>query len=396
MTRRFLEGSQAAAEAVALCKPQVVSAYPITPQTHIVAELAQMVADGDLKAEYVNVESEHSAASVILGASATGVRVYTSTTSQGMLLMNEVMYNIAGMRLPCVMTCVNRAVSAPLNIWTDHQDSISVRDSGWIQMYAENNQDSVDLLIQAYRLAEDRRVMLPAMVCVDGFVLSHAYETIDIPGPEQVDAFLPSFQPVYKLDPDNPLTMGAYAEPDKYTETRYMVHETMLKVLDIIPDLRAEFQRIFGRASGGLVEGYRLDDADTAIVAMGSINGLIRDTVDRLRQRGQKVGALKIITYRPFPKRAIAEALGGVRNVVVMDRAISLGSGGPLATELRSVFEGSREAPHVVSTIVGLGGRDTTEKTVQEALAKAKDGAGESLFLDLNPDLELEGIHWKS
>ena len=392
MTRRFLEGSQAVAQAVAHCKPQVISAYPITPQTHIVAELAQMVSDGDLKAEYVNVESEHSAASVVLGASATGVRVYTSTTSQGLLLMNEVIYNIAGMRMPVVLTCVNRSISAPLNIWTDHQDSISVRDAGWMQLYCEHNQDAVDLMIQAYRLAEDHRIMLPVMVCMDGFVLSHAYETIDVPEQEEVDRFLPPYKPLYKLDPDDPVTMGAYAEPDKYTETRYMIHETMRRALDIIPEISAEFRKVFGRAAGGLIEGHRLEDANTAIVALGSVNGLIKDTVDKLRSKGRKVGSLKVTTYRPFPTDAIIEALGHVRNVVVLDRAVSLGSGGPLATEIRSAFAGRRGAPHVSSVIGGLGGRDITEDTIKEALDKSRDSAREAQFLDLNPNIEMEGI----
>ncbi|MDO8473408.1 MAG: pyruvate ferredoxin oxidoreductase [Dehalococcoidia bacterium] len=392
MTKKFLEGSRAVAEVVAMCKPQVISAYPITPQTHIVAELAQMVSDGELKAEYVNVESEHSAASVILGASATGVRTYTSTTSQGMMLMNEVIYNIAGMRLPCVMTLVNRSISAPLNIWTDHQDSISVRDAGWIQIYAENNQDTADYMIQAFRLAEDHRVMLPVMICMDGFVLSHAYETIDIPDQEQVDKFLPPYSPIYKLDPSDPLTFGAYAEPDKYTETRYMIHETMRRALTIIPEIGAGFEKAFGRKGAGLIETYKMEDANTAIIALGSVNGIIKETVDQLRTRGRKVGAVKVVTFRPFPSEAVAQALAHVRDVVVLDRAISLGSGGPLATEIRSCLEGRRGAPKVRGVIGGLGGRDITEKTIKEALDKSTDVDGQTRFLELNPNLELEGI----
>ncbi|MBI2858507.1 MAG: pyruvate ferredoxin oxidoreductase [Chloroflexi bacterium] len=392
MTKHFLEGSQAIAEVVARCRPQVISAYPITPQTHIVAELAQLISDGALKCEYVNVESEHSAASVILGASATGVRVYTATTSQGMMLMNEVIYNIAGMRLPCVMTLVNRSVSAPLNIWTDHQDSISVRDAGWLQLYAETNQDAVDYMVQAYRLAEDHRLMLPVMVCMDGFVLSHAYETIDVPEQEQVDRFLPPYQPVYKLDPDDPVTFGAYTEPDKYTETRYMIHKAMDRALSIIPEISAEFSMAFGRKSGGLVEGHRLEDAEIAIVGLGSVNGIIKETVDRLRDEGQKVGALKVITYRPFPAGEIVASLGRMKHVFVLDRAVSLGSGGPMATEIRSALASCPKVPQVRSVIGGLGGRDITEKTIREAIDLSRDGYGESRFLDLNPDLELEGV----
>ena len=304
--------------------------------------------------------------------------------------MNEVIYNIAGMRMPVVLTCVNRSISAPLNIWTDHQDSISVRDAGWLQLYAEHNQDAVDLIIQAYRLAEDHRIMLPVMVCMDGFVLSHAYETIDVPEQEEVDRFLPPYKPLYKLDPDDPVTMGAYAEPDKYTETRYMIHETMRRALDIIPDKRGVPQGFRGLPATDRGTPARGREYGHCSVRLGQRSD--KDTVDKLRSKGRKVGSLKVTTYRPFPTDAIVEALGHVRNVVVLDRAISLGSGGPLATEIRSAFAGRRGAPHVSSMIGGLGGRDITEDTIKEALDKSRDGAGEAQFLDLNPNIEMEGI----
>src|SRR5512137_623371 len=239
--KEFLEGSMIVAKAVKLCRPGVISAYPITPQTHIVEELAQMVADGHLDAQVVNVESEHSAASVVLGSEATGVRSYTATSSQGLLLMAEVIFNIAGMRLPIVLTDANRAISAPINIWNDQQDTISLRDAGWIQLYAEDNQEALDYHILAYRLAEDKSMMLPVMVCMDGFILTHGIEVVDMPTQEQVDKFLPPYQPLYKLDPANPITIGPLVDPDAYMETRYAVQKTQEDALKLIPKITAEF-----------------------------------------------------------------------------------------------------------------------------------------------------------
>ena len=235
--KEFLEGSHAIAEVIKSCKPGVISAYPITPQTHIVEGLAQMVSDGQLKSQFVNVESEHSAASVVLGGSATGVRVYTATSSQGLFYMQEVVFNIAGMRLPVVMTCANRAISAPINIWNDQQDSISLRDAGWLQIYAENNQEAVDFHLIGYRLAEDKRVMLPVMVCMDGFILTHGMEAVDMPEQEKVDKFLPPYAPLYKLDPAQPISMGLLADPDYYMETRFAIQETMKESLGYLSDI---------------------------------------------------------------------------------------------------------------------------------------------------------------
>ncbi|MDD5347453.1 MAG: pyruvate ferredoxin oxidoreductase, partial [Candidatus Omnitrophica bacterium] len=303
--KEFLEGSMAVAKAVKLCRPGVISAYPITPQTHIVEELAQMVADGHLNAQFVNVESEHSAASVVLGAEATGVRSYTATSSQGLFYMAEVIFNIAGMRLPIVLTDANRAISAPINIWNDHQDTISLRDAGWVQFYTEDNQESIDFHILAYRLAEDKNIMLPVMVCMDGFILTHGIETVDMPAQEQVDKFLPPYKALYKLDVDNPMTLGPLADPDYYTEARYAIHETHKKVLALIPKLTAEFARTFGRAYNGLIEGYQTRDAERVIVAMGSVCGTVKDVVDELRKKGKKVGMLKVTCFRPFPVQAV-------------------------------------------------------------------------------------------
>ncbi|MFA5119063.1 MAG: pyruvate ferredoxin oxidoreductase [Candidatus Omnitrophota bacterium] len=386
--KEFLEGSMAIAEAVKLCKPGVISAYPITPQTHIVEELAQFVANNELNTQFVNVESEHSAASVVLGAVATGVRAYTATSSQGLLLMAEVVFNIAGMRLPLVMTCANRAISAPINIWNDQQDSISLRDAGWIQLYAEDNQEAVDLHFIGYRLAEDKSMMLPVMVCMDGFILTHGIETVDMPTQEQVDKFLPPYKPLYKLDVENPMTLGPLADPDYYTEARYAIQETQKQALDLIPKITAEFSKVFGRTYNGLIEEYRTKDAERVIVAMGSVCGTGKEVVDELRAKGKKVGLLKITSYRPFPVAQIYEALKNVPKVAVLDRALSLGSYAPLSSEVKAVFFGKKKKPEVISSfVVGLGGRDITKNSIKEVfrLLTPKERCLE--FIDLKPEL---------
>jgi pyruvate ferredoxin oxidoreductase alpha subunit len=392
MVKKMLRGSQAIAEAVALCRPGVICAYPITPQTIIVEDLATMVADGELRAEYINCEGEHSAASIVLGATATGVRSFTASSSQGLILMSEVLFNAAGMRMPIVLVCANRSLSAPLSIWNDQQDSISVRDSGVIQLYAENNQEAVDLIPLAYRIAEDHRVMLPVMVCVDGFYLPHAYEAVEIPSQEEVDAFLPPYQPIYKLDPHNPLTFGMYCEPDKYMETRYMVHRAMDKAIQVIQEAAHRFERVFARPCCGLMEEYHIEDATTVFVAMGSIVATIKEVVDELRGVGERVGVLKLVCYRPFPKEQIYEALKKADKVIVLERAISLGSYGSLASEIRSTFYNRPYQPSISGFIAGLGGRDVTPNTIKQSLEVARKETVDTHFLDLRTDLELEGV----
>jgi pyruvate ferredoxin oxidoreductase alpha subunit len=385
--KEFLEGSMAIAKIVGRCRPGVVSAYPITPQTHIVEELAQMVADGHLKSEFVNVESEHSAASVVLGASATGVRSYTATSSQGLLYMGEVIFNIAGMRLPVVLTDANRAVSAPINIWNDLQDTISLRDAGWVQVYAENIQEAVDFHVLAYKLAEDHRVMLPVMVCMDGFILTHGIETVDMLSQEDVDKFLPPYKALYKLDVDNPMTLGPLADPDYYQEARYAVQETQKETLAILPSIMDDFAKQFGRQYG-LIEEYQVRDAEKVIVAMGSVCGSIKDVVDEMRSKGKKVGLLKITSYRPFPAAQICEALKNVPRVAVLDKAVSLGGDAPIAAEIRSALYSCKKRPQTVSSFVaGLGGRDITVDSIKEVfkLLTAQEKNGE--FIDLKPEL---------
>ena len=386
--KEFLEGSMIVAKAIKLCRPGVISAYPITPQTHIVEELAQMVADGHLDAQFVNVESEHSAASVVLGSEATGVRSYTATSSQGLLLMAEVIFNIAGMRLPIVLTDANRAVSAPINIWNDQQDTVSLRDAGWIQLYAEDNQEALDFHILAYRLAEDKNIMLPVMVCVDGFILTHGIETVDMPTQEQVDKFLPPYKALYKLDVDDPMTLGPLADPDCYTEARYAIQETQKKALALIPKLTAEFAKTFGRTYNGLIEGYQIKDAERVIVAMGSVCGTIKDVIDELRKKGKKVGLLKVTSFRPFPAQEIYEALKNVPKVAVLDRAVSLGSFAPLAAEIKASFFGKAKSPKVISSfVVGLGGRDITKNSIKELFSMLTQKEKTNEFIDLKPEL---------
>lgn len=385
--RELLEGSQAVAEAVRLCRPGVISAYPITPQTHIVEELASMVASGKLNSQFINVESEHSAASVVLGAVACGVRSFTATSSQGLLLMAEVVFNIAGMRLPVVMTCANRAISAPLNIWNDHQDAMTVRDSGWVQLHAENIQEALDLHIQAYRIGEGPKIMLPVMVNMDGFILTHGLEAVDVPTQEQVDSFLPAYTPLYKLDVENPLTLGPLVDPDYYLETRFAIHKTHKDVLELIPLLRDEFQKAFGRSSGGLLEGYRIDDAEKVIVAMGSVCGTIKDVVDTLRSKGKKVGLLKIITYRPFPAEEIYKVLKEAPKVAVLEKGVSLGSYSPLLSEIRSLFSGRKKSPVISGFVIGLGGRDITVDSIKEVFKKLTSKPISEEYIDLKSEL---------
>jgi pyruvate ferredoxin oxidoreductase alpha subunit len=386
--KEFLEGSQAVARIIQLCKPGVISAYPITPQTHIVEELAQMVSDGHLNSQFVNVESEHSAASVVLGAVATGVRAYTATSSQGLFYMAEVIFNIAGLRLPVMLTCANRAISAPINIWNDQQDSVSLRDAGWIQLYAEDMQEVVDLHLIGYRLAEDKSVMLPVMICMDGFILTHGIEVASMPTQEQVDKFLPAYSPLYKLDTANPMTLGPLVDAEFYTETRYAIQETQKEVINLMPKVTSEFQKIFGRQYNGLIEEYRTKDAERVIVAMGSVCGTIKDVIDELRAKGKKVGLLKLVSYRPFPAQAIYEALKGIPKVAVLDRALSLGSFAPLAAEIKAVFSGKKKRPQAISSfVVGLGGRDITKNSIKEIyrMLTTKEIACE--FIDLKPEL---------
>jgi pyruvate ferredoxin oxidoreductase alpha subunit len=377
-----IEGSKAVAEAVALCRPEVICAYPISPQTHIVEGLGEMVKKGELSpCEFINVESEFAAMSVAIGASAAGARAYTATASQGLLFMAEAVFNAAGMGLPIVMTVANRAIGAPINIWNDHTDSMSQRDCGWIQLFAETNQEALDLHIQAFRLAEELSV--PVMVCMDGFILTHAYERVDMPTQEQVDAFLPPFEPRQVLDPQDPVSMGAMVGPEAFTEVRYLAHVKQMQALDLIPGWAAAFRKAFGRDSGGLMHEYRMEDADTVVIALGSVLGTIKDTVDELRGKGHRIGVLGITCFRPWPTAAIRQALARAKRVVVVEKAFGVGLGGIVSANVRTSYGGSLD--DVYTVIAGLGGRPITRDSLTRVFLQCEEGNLASLtFLDLN------------
>ncbi|HII97801.1 MAG TPA: pyruvate ferredoxin oxidoreductase [Methanoregula sp.] len=372
------EGSHAVAEAVRLSRPQVVSAYPITPQTHIVEALADFVANGTLDAEYLTVDSELSALSACVGASAAGSRTYSATTSQGLMLMAEVCYNASGMRLPIVMSIANRALGAPLSIWNDQQDSIAMRDCGWLQFYAEDNQEATDLHFLAYKVAEDATIQLPAFVCFDGFILSHTYEPIDMLTQEQVDRYLPAFNPAEKLDAKDPMSFGMYATPDYYMEFRYEMDEAQKRAKGVIAKYGKEFGTLFGRDYSALVEGYLLEDAETAIIAMGSICGTVKDAIDEMRASGKKVGLLRIRVFRPFPSQEIAKVLSHVKRVAVLDKNISLGAKGATAIEVRDAMYGSTIP--VKGYVLGLGGRDIRKKDIKEIVSLCENGVGDQFY----------------
>jgi pyruvate ferredoxin oxidoreductase alpha subunit len=385
----IMEGSHAIALAVKAARPNVVAAYPITPQTHIVEDISQLIADGDLDAQYVKVESEHSAMSVCIGASATGARTYTATTSQGLALMHEVLFNAAGMRLPIVMTVANRALSAPLNIWNDHQDSISERDSGWIQIYAEDNTEASDLTIQAYRIAEDRRIQVPIMVCMDGYALTHTYEPVELLEQDLVDDFVPPYEPADYLDVDDPKSFGMFADPNYYTEFRYQNHRALEAAKAVIAEISSEFGEVFGRDYGGLIEEYRCDDAEYVLMAIGSVVGTLKDTVDDLRDSGVRVGAIKLRSYRPFPVDEIRRALAGVEAVGILDRNISLGFEGALFTDVKAALYRNDSAPKAFSFIAGLGGRDIPKRMFAKMFDRIRKDReiSTSEFIDLRTQI---------
>lgn len=373
MVLTVLEGSRAAAEAVRLCRPDVIAAYPITPQTHIVEQLANMNADGSLKSKHIEVESEFSAISAATGASAAGSRAYTASCSQGLALMHEVLFATAGMRLPVVMTIVNRALSAPINIWNDHQDSIAQRDAGWLQLYAETNQEIVDFTIQAFRIAEDKRVLLPVMVCMDGFFLSHTIEPVDMPEQKKVDKFLPKYNPQHAyLDPERPMTQGPFAFPKPYAELRKVLSDTIDNSKEVILEVSKDFKKSFGRQAGdGLIDTYNLKGKKTAIITMGSLCGTVREASDRTGD----FGLLKLISFRPFPKKDILKALKNIDTVIVMEKNISLGaSNGAVFDEVRSALYNSMEKrPKVVGYVCGIGGIEVTVDDIIQAAEESKE-----------------------
>ncbi len=383
--REAIEGSLAIARAVALTKPDVVAAYPITPQTHIVENLSKLVADGDMHTEFVSVESEFSAASVVLGAAAAGARAYTASASQGILLMSEVMFNIAGMRVPLVMTIANRAVGAPLNIWNDQSDSMAVRDAGWIQLHCISNQEAVDTTIQAFRIAQETE--LPVAVCMDGFVLTHTMEVIDMPTQDEVNAFLPPFEFAAALDPTRPRSMGTLIDPNYFPEVRHSHHAAMGKALAKIEEIDKAYAKTFGRASGGLltVEGDK--KAKVGIIGMGSVIGTMLAGMDEYSGDVGTARIIKLRSYRPFPAKALREAVKGLDKLIVIDRAISPGLGGVLGTEVSAVLSTLDGGPKVYNYALGLGGRDIPE-TMYRDLLKTIEKKSAPRFAILDADLD--------
>jgi pyruvate ferredoxin oxidoreductase alpha subunit len=388
-----IEGSRATAEAIGLCRPEVVCAYPITPQTHIVEGLGDLVRTGELKnCEFINVESEFAALSLAIGASAAGARAYTATASQGLLFMCEAVYNASGLGLPIVMTLGNRAIGAPINIWNDHSDAMSMRDAGWMQLFAETNQESVDLHIQAFRLAEE--LSMPVMVCVDGFILTHAVERVEIPSQEDVDAYLPPYEPVQVVDPKAPTSIGAVVGPDAYTEVRFLQNYKQNLALRLIPELAEQFHARFGRDSGGLLRKYRTEDAEMLVVAMGSINGTIKDTIDEMRHDGFPIGLVTLVAFRPFPVQALREALVGCKHVVVVEKSFAIGMGGQLANNVDLALRNTAGAPQVHSAVAGLGGRTITRRSLHRLFRQASVQPWEGMhFLDLNQDIVAKELH---
>jgi pyruvate ferredoxin oxidoreductase alpha subunit len=382
-----VEGSQAVARAVAACRPEVICAYPISPQTHIVETLSRLTKAGEIpRCEFINVESEFAAMSVAIGASAAGARAYTATASQGLLFMVEAVYNASGLGLPIVMTVANRAIGAPINIWNDHSDAMSQRDSGWIQLYAETNQEAADLHVQAFRIAEE--LSLPVMVCMDGFILTHAVEQVDVPTVEQVQAWLPPYEPRQVLDPADPVSIGAMVGPEAFTEVRYLAHARHMQALDLIPEVAADFESRFGRAAGGLVRPYRVDGErgdrpDTVVVALGSVLGTIKDVIDERLDRGESIGVLGVTSFRPFPMAAVRAALEGVRRVVVIEKAFSVGIGGIVTSNMRDALAGLPVEMHTV--VAGLGGRPITTSSLHSLLDRPE--LPHLDFLDLDREL---------
>jgi pyruvate ferredoxin oxidoreductase alpha subunit len=386
MNVKVLEGSEAVALAVKACRPQVISAYPISPQTHIVESLARMAADGDLDAQYVRVESEFSAASVISGASAAGSRAYTASSSQGLLLMTEVLYASVGMRLPFVMTGVNRQVSAPISIQVDHQDTISLRDTGVIQIYVESSQEAYDTHMAAFKIAEDPHILLPVMVCMDGWILTHSYEPVILMEQEDVDRFLPPFKPANYLNSKDPKSWGSYAEEDVLMEFKYAIQSAMTYGKKRIKEIFSELAQITGRDHGALIEAYRTEDAEMVLMAMGSVVGTVKEAVDQLRLQGKKVGLVKIRCYRPFPHEEIWEAIKRARVVGVMEADFSMGSEGAVGMDLKAKLYSRPDAPQVMDFIAGLGGREINMEAIRHIVEKMERAS--------NTDAHIQEPYW--
>ena len=378
-----IEGSLGVVKAVSLCRPGVVCAYPISPQTHIVENLGKFVKTGTLKeCEFLNVESEFGAISVAIGSEVGGARTYTATASQGLLFMTEGVYSASGLGLPIVMTVASRAIGGPINIWNDHSDSLSQRDSGWLQLFCESNQDAVDTHIMAFKIAEE--VGLPVMVCMDGFVLTHAFERLDIPSQETVDKFLPSYQPKEYLTTKEPVSIGAMVGPEAFTEVRVLQERKMAKAIGVIERVTKEYRELTGSKSGGLLDCYNCENADVKLIIMGSTVGTAKDEVDRLKAEGKNVGIISLKSFRPFPYAAVKEAIGDTKKVICVERAFSFGARGIVCPEVKRAMEGTD--CDVKTAIAGLGGRPIFGTTIRGIVEAALAGkfTEECTFFDVN------------
>lgn len=368
--KKVLEGNHAISYGVRASNVKVIAAYPITPQTQIVERLSEMCASGELEAKFIKVESEHSAMAAVIGASAAGVRTFTATSSQGLLLMHEVLHWAVGARLPVVLANVNRAVGPPWNIWADQNDSLSQRDTGWIQYYCESNQEVFDTVLQAFRVSE--QVMLPSMLVLDAFFLSHTCEIVDVFGPEEGEKYLPPYRPERYLTADDPRAFGNLTGPENYYELRYKIHQAMVEAKEAARAADEEFGRLFGR-SYGVIEPYRCREAGMILVTSGTLTSTARVVVDRLQEEGKRVGLVKVRLFRPFPTEELREVLAGAEKIVVIDRNIGFGIGGIFAQELKAALWNTGRTTPIFSFIAGIGGRDVTPETIREIVARAEE-----------------------
>ena len=383
MAREFLSGNEAFAYGVRLARPQVISAYPITPQTIVVEKLSEFVEDGSLKAEFIHVESEHSALSCAMGASSVGARAFTATSSQGLLYMAECLPYAAGGRFPIVMMNANRSTALPWNIYGDQRDSLSQLDSGWIQAYAENAQEALDLALMSFYIAEHKKVSTPFMANLDGFVLTHTYEVVDVPTQEQADEFLPSFETENKMSLDHPKNLGFSAGPDTNTFFKYKEHTGLLNVREVVKEAESRFESIFGRHYTGLTESYRTEDADYILITLGSIAGLAREIVDKLREQGEKVGLLRIRYMRPFPNEEIAQAVKNAKSVAILEKDISFGNEGTVYTNVNSALQKSGVNIPTSNYIGGLGGKNISPQEIENIFEELKQEKTSVKFLGI-------------
>jgi 2-oxoisovalerate ferredoxin oxidoreductase alpha subunit len=372
LVKKVITGNYASSYGAKLARAQVIAAYPITPQTSVVEKIAEFVASGEMKTQYIKVESEHSAMAACITASQTGARAFTATSAHGLTLMHEMLIWASGARTPVVMTNVNRAMAPPWSVWADHLDSVAQRDTGWIQYYCESNQEVLDTIIMAYKVGESRDVLLPSFLTLDAFYLSHTYETVDIPEQAEVDKFLPSFDPPYKFDVDDPHLFGSLSFPHQfYMEWRYQISLAMEKAREKILETEAEFKKVFGRSYGGLLDTYRCDDAEVVLIAAGTMASTIREVIDRYRDNGEKVGLARLRVFRPFPVKEVRELADKVDVIGVLDRSYSFGYGGAFFAEIGGALYNNPDKPIIKNYVVGIGGRDVTPETVSGILDNA-------------------------